>query len=126
MPNFLGPVILAVIITGFTVVSLVGAGVLRPSRDIGAKLMAYESGLPPTGDTRGQHQVKFYMVAMLFVAFDLELVFLYPWAVHFASLTDQGEKIYMAALMTIFVIFLAVADLVAWKLGVFDWAVHDD
>ena len=116
---------MAVLAAAFGVASLVGAGILRPHRDVGAKLEAYESGMPATGDTRGQHPVKFYMVAMLFVAFDLELVFLYPWAVHFASLTELGEKLYMAGLMTLFVVFLAVADLVAWKMGVFDWAVHE-
>ena len=56
---------MAVVITVFAVASLVGAGILRPHRDVGAKLEAYESGMPATGDTRGQHQVKFYMVAML-------------------------------------------------------------
>ncbi len=116
---------MAVLAAAFGLASLVGAGILRPHRDVGAKLEAYESGMPATGDTRGQHQVKFYMVAMLFVAFDLELVFLYPWAVHFASLTELGEKLYMAGLMTLFVVFLAVADLVAWKMGVFDWAVYE-
>ena len=117
---------MAFLIGAFAVGSLVGAGVLRPHRDVGAKLEAYESGMPATGDTRGRHQIKFYMVAMLFVAFDLELVFLYPWAVHFASLTETGAKLYMAGLMTLFVVFLAVADLVAWKLGVFDWAVYEE
>ena len=61
------------------------------------------------------------MVAMLFVVFDVELIFLYPWAVRFANAEEMAEKVTMLVAMIVFVTLLAVADVVGWKMGVFDW-----
>ena len=121
MPVYLGVALMVVLGFLFAGASIVGAGLIRPRHPSATKLEAYESGVPPIGDTRGRHHVRFYMVAMLFVVFDLELVFLYPWAVRFAVAEDMTEKVTMLIAMTVFVVLLAIADIVGWKMGVFDW-----
>ena len=105
----------------FAVGGLVGAWVLRPSRPVGAKLDPYESGIPPLGDTRGRQPVRFYMVAMLFVLFDVELVFLYPWAVRFARQEAISDRAFLFGEMAVFLAILLVAYVYALKKGVFDW-----
>ena len=122
MPDYLGVALMVVLGFLFAGVSIEGAGLLRPRHPTAAKLDAYESGITPTGATRGRHHVRFYMVAMLFVVFDLELIFLYPWAVRFAVAEDMTEKITMLIAMIVFVVLLAIADIVGWKMGVFDWS----
>jgi NADH-quinone oxidoreductase subunit A len=121
MPAYLGVALMVLLGFLFAGVSIVGAWMIRPRHPVPAKLEAYESGVPPVGDTRGRHHVRFYMVAMLFVVFDLELIFLYPWAVRFAVAEDPVEKMTMLIAMIVFVVVLAVADIVGWKMGVFDW-----
>ncbi len=121
MPAYLGVALMVLLAFLFAGVSIVGAAVIRPRNPVAAKLEAYESGVPAVGDTRGRHHVRFYMVAMLFVVFDLELIFLYPWAVRFAVAEDMAEKMTMLIAMIVFVVVLAVADIVGWKMGVFDW-----
>ncbi len=86
----------------------------RPSR---AKLMAYECGMTPTGDARERFSVKFYLVAMLFILFDVEAVFLYPWAVVFRELRMFGFWEMLVYLGIVLVGFWYV-----WKKGVLDWS----
>ena len=121
MPAYLGVALMVALGFLFAGVSIMGAWVIRPRHPVAVKMEAYESGVPPVGDTRGRHHVRFYMVAMLFVVFDLELIFLYPWAVRFAVAEDMAEKVTMLIAMAVFVTVMAVADIVGWKMGVFDW-----
>ena len=121
MPAYLGVALMVALGFLFAGASIVGVGLIRPRHRVAAKMEAYESGVPAVGDARGKHPVRFYMVAMLFVVFDLELIFLYPWAVRFAVAEDMAEKVTMLAAMIVFVAVLAVADIVGWKMGVFDW-----
>lgn len=88
----------------------------RPRRPYGDKLMPYESGNPPVGEPRYRFSVHFYIIAMLFVVFDVEAVFLYPWAVVL-------DKIGLYALveMVIFIAILMVGYVYAWKKGAFTW-----
>ena len=88
-------------------------GLRRPYLE---KLMPYESGNPPVGEPRYRFSVKFYIIAMLFVVFDVEAVFLYPWAVVF-------DKIGMYAFveMMIFIGILIVGYLYAWRKDAFNW-----
>src|SRR6516164_7252152 len=67
-------------ILGFVAVSLVAAHTIGPNRPTEVKLMPYESGMDPIGDARQRFDVKFYLIAILFLVFDVELLFLYPWA----------------------------------------------
>ena len=101
---------------------LFGVGVLligqlfRLKRPYPEKLMAYESGNPPVGDARQRFNIRFYIIAMLFVIFDVEAVFLYPWALVY-------DKIGLYALieMMLFIVVLVIGYVYAWKKGAFDW-----
>jgi NADH-quinone oxidoreductase subunit A len=91
--------------------TLVGRG--RPSR---AKLQPYECGIRPTGDAREPLSVKFYLVAMVFILFDVEAIFLYPWAYVFRELRWFGF-----AEMLLYVVILLAGYLYLWKKGALDW-----
>lgn len=82
-----------------------------------AKLMPYESGIAPVGDTRQPFMVKFYLVAMLFILFDVEAVFLYPWAVIFRELRTFGFIEMLLYMAIIFAGFFYI-----WKKGVLNWS----
>ncbi|WP_338778864.1 NADH-quinone oxidoreductase subunit A [Metabacillus sp. FJAT-52054] len=90
--------------------------VLRPHAPTQAKMTTYESGIEPFHDSRIQFNVRYYIFALLFVIFDVETVFMYPWAVAY-------EKLGIFALieMLIFVVMLLIGLLYAWKKGVLKW-----
>lgn len=103
---------------------------LAPRRKTPVKQMPYESGMDPQGDARGRFDVRFYLVAIVFLLFDVELLFLYPWAVAafhkagFYSAEQSGELpgtslIFVEVLL--FIALLALAYFYAWRKGVFDW-----
>jgi NADH-quinone oxidoreductase subunit A len=98
---------------GFTM--LIG-GLVRLRRPYFEKMIPYESGITPFGEPGIQFRISFYIVAMLFVIFDVEAVFLYPWAIVF-------EKIGLYALieMLLFIVILLVGFIYAWKKGAFIW-----
>lgn len=95
---------------------LVASHILNPRRATPEKEMPYESGMVPVGDTRGRFSVKFYMVAISFIIFDLEAIFLIPWAVEMRSLGWGG---FLA--MLIFTVVLVVGLIYEWKKGGLDW-----
>jgi NADH-quinone oxidoreductase subunit A len=80
----------------------------------------YESGIVPTGDARGRFSVKFYLVAMLFIVFDIEAIFLYPWAVVYRDL-----KMFGFIEMLVFVVLLLSGFFFIWKKGALNWAQPD-
>jgi NADH-quinone oxidoreductase subunit A len=94
---------------------LIGA-LFRPRRPYTEKLRPYESGNPPVGEPRYRFSVKFYVTAMLFVIFDVEAVFLYPWAIVFDKI-----GLYAFVEMMIFISVLLVGYLYAWKKDAFTW-----
>ena len=81
------------------------------------KDMPYECGIEPTGDARHRFSVKFYLVGMLFILFDIEAIFLYPWAVVYREL-----KIFGFLEMLIFIVLILAGFFYIWKKGVLDWA----
>lgn len=81
------------------------------------KDMPYECGIAPTGDAQHRFSVKFYLVAMLFILFDIEAIFLYPWAVVFKQL-----KMFGFIEMLTFVVLILAGFFFIWKKGVLDWA----
>lgn len=87
--------------------------VRRPTR---AKLIAYESGIDPIGNTRHRYSIKFYIVAMLFIIFEIETIFFFPWAVVFRDLGLFG-----LIEMLVFMSVLAVGLAYAWKKGALEW-----
>lgn len=80
----------------------------------------YECGIAPTGDAQHRFSVKFYLVAMLFILFDIEAIFLYPWAVVYKQL-----KMFAFTEMLLFVAFIMAGFFFIWKKGVLDWAETD-
>ena len=84
------------------------------------KDMPYECGIAPTGDAQHRFSVKFYLVAMLFILFDIEAIFLYPWAVVYKHL-----KMFGFFEMLVFVVLILAGFFFIWKKGVLDWA-HSD
>src|SRR5580692_5684770 len=87
------------------------------------KLGAYECGMDPVGDARGRFSVRFYMVAMLFILFDVEAVFMLPWAVIFRRLTGiTGSRFFGFNEMLVYLGFVAVGLFYVWKKGILDWA----
>ena len=114
--NYIPVVIFMVIGAGFGIVSLLLGWVLRPNRPYRAKLLPYESGSPLFMDARVQFPMRYYIIAMLFVIFDIEVVFLFPWAVVFKKLGLLG-----LIEMGLFLAILIVGFWYAWKKGALDW-----
>ena len=88
------------------------------------KLGTYECGMDPVGDARGRFSVRFYMVAMLFILFDVEAVFMLPWAVIFKRLPGLtgGSKMFGFYEMLVYLSFIAVGLFYVWKKGILTWA----
>ena len=106
-----------------------GAGMVAGSFFIGkhknsrTKLGAYECGMDPVGDARGRFSVRFYMVAMLFILFDVEAVFMLPWAVIFRQLPAiTGSRFFGFWEMLVYLGFVMVGFFYIWKKGVLAWA----
>jgi NADH-quinone oxidoreductase subunit A len=112
------------VVIGFAIVSLILTHVIGPNRRTAVKLMPYESGMDPIGDARQHFDVEFYLIAILFLVFDVELLFLYPWAV-----AAYREPSLLPAVLrgpvfwevVVFLATLAVAYVYAWRKGVFQW-----
>jgi NADH-quinone oxidoreductase subunit A len=93
--------------------------VLGPRRPTPQKNAPYECGVTPIGSARERFPIKFYLIAMLFIVFDIETVFLYPWAVTYRS--SQGMILFNLAEMAIFIAILFVGYIFVWKRGAFEW-----
>lgn len=114
---YLPILIFAVLVAVFGAGSMVASSLMAPKRPTPAKVAPYECGITPVEtETRGRFPVKFYVVAMLFIVFDVETVFLYPWAVIFKRLGMAG-----VLEMVAFVAFLFAAYLYVYKRGGLDW-----
>lgn len=102
---------------------LVATHVIGPKKKTPVKQMPYESGMDPIGDARQRFDVKFYLVAIMFLVFDVELLFLYPWAV--AAYREGGFGDLLAGpvfwCVLVFILLLFVAYVYDWKKGVFRW-----
>ncbi len=116
----IGVLILMAVI--FVVVNLVGTHILGPSRHGSEKDVAYESGMNPIGTARKRFNVRFYILAMTFLVFDVEIIFLYPWAVTFTQLQPQGHEasLFLGRIM-FFIATSIIAYIYAWRKGVFRW-----
>ena len=113
---------LTVVIFGGAAVLMVGAmlglgRILRPVRPQAQKYINYECGVDPVGSGWSQSQVRYYIFALLFVMFDVEAVFIFPWAIRLESLSTFG-----LVEMAVFIVILALGLLYAWRKGVLRWA----
>lgn len=113
-------------------VALLLAQLIRPAKKGPVKDSTYESGMPVIGDARRRFNVRFYLVAILFLLFDVEVVLLWPWAVLFHRSAKQGQVItmpdgttvgpgFLLALMGMFVAILVAGFIYEWRKGVFRW-----
>ena len=100
----------------FGAVALLAGSLVRPSRPYRAKLIPYESGSPLFSDARVQFPMRYYIIAMLFVIFDIEIIFMIPWAVRYQSLGLLG-----LIEMLVFLGILLVGFWYAWKKGALEW-----
>ena len=119
--DYLPLLILVVIATVFAGIAIGLPSVLGPSRANKQKLEPYESGMIPFHDARRRFPVKYYLVAMLFILFDIEVIFLFPWAAVLRELRD-GYSMWLAiGPMGFFLVLLIVGLLYEWKKGALDW-----
>ncbi|MDO9117101.1 MAG: NADH-quinone oxidoreductase subunit A [Nitrospira sp.] len=114
--NYLPILLFIGIAIAFGAVSLLAGWFVRPSRPYRAKLAPYESGSPLFQDARVQIPMRYYIIAMLFVIFDIEIVYMFPWAVAFSKLGFVG-----LAEMVTFIGILVVGFWYAWKKGALEW-----
>jgi NADH-quinone oxidoreductase subunit A len=114
--NYIPILVFILIALTFGVVSLLVGWVVRPSRPYRAKLIPYESGSPLFSDARVQFPMRYYIIAMLFVIFDIEIVFLYPLAVILHRLAWFGFFE-----LLVFVVVLVVAYVYIWRKGALEW-----
>jgi NADH-quinone oxidoreductase subunit A len=93
---------------------------IGPRRDTAEKLSPYECGVPPVGDAREKFPMRYYVIGMLFILFDVEIIFLYPWAVIYKNLNEHFGLLALAE-MAIFVLVLLVGYLYVWRKGALEW-----
>ena len=112
------PIFLLILVAiGFAIFTLMVSRVLHTSRYSRVKLEPYECGIEPETDARDRYSVRYYLVAMLFVIFDVETVFMFPWAVVMDELALFG-----LIEMLVFLFILVVGYVYAWRKGALDWA----
>ncbi|RIK43364.1 MAG: NADH-quinone oxidoreductase subunit A [Chloroflexi bacterium] len=118
---YLPLLILLVVGAGFAAIAIILPSLLGPRRANKQKLEPYESGIIPFHDARRPFPVKYYLVAMLFILFDIEVIFLYPWAAVIRDLRDNASLTIALLPMGFFLLVLIVGLAYEWKKGALDW-----
>ena len=116
LQDYLSIILFLVIALGLSVLFIVLNFILSPKKPDPEKLSAYECGFEPFEDSRMEFDVRFYLVAILFIIFDLEIAFLFPWAISLGNLGSLGFWS-----MMIFLFVLTVGFIYEWKKGALDW-----
>lgn len=116
LDSYLPIITLIVIALCFSIGSVVFSRLVGEKKPSEIKLAPYECGMPPVGSAREQFSIKFYIIAMLFIVFDIEAMFLYPWAVIYRSL-----KLFGLIEMVVFIAILLIGFLYVWKKGALEW-----
>jgi NADH-quinone oxidoreductase subunit A len=120
-PELYFPVVLQVVIAMAVATLMLGLSYLLGKRVRNrVKDLPYECGITPTGDARRPFSVKFYLVGMVFILFDIEAIFLYPWAVVYREL-----KMFAFVEMLIFIVLIVCGFFFIWKKGALDWSYSD-
>ena len=121
--NTWAPVLLLIVMAvGFAVTNVALSIIIGPGRTGKGKEETYESGMVPIGDTRKRFNVRFYIVAMIFLVFDVDIVFFYPWATIFPDAIAKGSASGLLLIeIILFVVILLLAYIYAWGKGVFQW-----
>lgn len=111
------PILVIVLVAAFIGVAIVVLSTILSKRNASTiKLMPYECGMDPIGGARGRFSVRFFLIGMLFIVFDIELIFLFPWATIFTDL-----KVFGFIEMLVFVLVLAAGLVYVWKKGALEW-----
>ena len=121
LPNYVPILILGAVALGFSVFTLVVSHLLGRPRPTAAKSEVYECGMPPIGTARERFPIKFYLVCMLFILFDVDAAFLYPWALTFQEFVARGAGGYLLAEMGVFLGLLGGGFVYVWRVGALDW-----
>ena len=116
MQGWLSILIMIALGAGFALISVVLSSLLGPRKPTPEKLAPYECGMPPVGDARERQSVKFYLVAMIFLLFDIEVAFLYPWAMALRQLGWPGF-----VQVVLFIVLLLFGYIYVWRKGALDW-----
>lgn len=116
LETYLPILVLILIALAFAMGSVIFSRLIGQKKPTEVKLAPYECGMPPVGSARDRISIKFYIIAMLFIIFDIEAVFLYPWAVVFKRLGVFG-----LAEMGVFIAILLVGFAYVWKKGALEW-----
>ena len=116
MQGWLSILIMIALGAGFALISVVLSNFVGPKKPTPEKEAPYECGMPPVGDARERQSVKFYLVAMIFLLFDIEIAFLYPWAM---ALRDLGWPGFVQVLL--FMLLLLAGYVYVWRKGALDW-----
>jgi NADH-quinone oxidoreductase subunit A len=107
------------IVFGFLIIII--GNLFGPRRNTARKLMPYESGMNPIGPGTRRIPVHFYLVAVLFILFDIEIIFIIPWAVILRQFAAENHGVFALLEMAIFIIILLVGLVYAWKKGALEW-----
>lgn len=115
------PILIVIIVAAiFAIATVFSSKIFGPQRPTSEKLSTYESGMKPVGTTNERMSIKYYLVAMLFIIFDLEVIFVYPWAVQFKKLFNEfGISVFIT--MFIFLVVFEIGYLYVYKKGGFKW-----
>ncbi|ACZ42450.1 NADH-ubiquinone/plastoquinone oxidoreductase chain 3 [Thermobaculum terrenum ATCC BAA-798] len=109
--------VLFLLVAAFAIAALALSYALSPKRPNPVKAETYESGIKPTGTAQHRYDIRYYTVAMLFVLFDIEAIFLYPWAVVYDRI-----GLYGLVEMLLFIVLLIIAYAYAWRKGALEWS----
>ena len=119
--DYLPILLMFIVAAGFAVGNVLLSQFVGQRKRTKTKLMPYECGKDPVGSARERFSVKFYLIAMIFILFDIEVIFLVPWAVVFRTLVAQGLRWFVYAEMMLFIGLLLVGYIYVAKKGAFDW-----
>jgi NADH-quinone oxidoreductase subunit A len=112
-------IVVLAIIFGFFIVAL--GHLFGPRRKTARKIMPYESGMNPIGPGTRRAPIRFYLVAVLFILFDIEIIFIIPWAVVLKQFVSAGNGVFALVEMAVFILILLVGLAYAWKKGALEW-----
>jgi NADH-quinone oxidoreductase subunit A len=121
LKDYLPILLMFIVAGGFAVGNVVLSQLVGQRKSTRTKLMPYECGKDPVGSARERFSVKFYLIAMIFILFDIEVIFLIPWAVVFKSFMAGGNRNLIYIEMMMFVVLLLVGYIYVVKKGAFDW-----
>jgi NADH-quinone oxidoreductase subunit A len=117
MADYVPILLLLIVAIALPVGAFVASFALHPRRYSPAKMGPYECGIEPATDARDRYSIRYYVIAVLFVVFDVETIFLFPWAVQYKVL-----RLFGFIEMGVFLLILVVGYLYAWKKGALEWA----